>query len=186
MNNLTSGSSDAMQLATALDRLVTQRGETLADLSAQKSVLLVFLRHAGCVFCRQTLYDLARERAAIKSSGAHIVIVHMGDSAELLPVLEMYGLSGIDRICDEEQVLYHAFGLKRGTLGQLFGPRAIWRGLLAALIGGHGFGLPRADARQLPGVFLLRECSVTGRFRHRSVADRPDYSAIAGVRSPEK
>jgi peroxiredoxin len=186
MKRTPAAASDTAQLAAALDRLVTQRGESLGDLSARKSVLLVFLRHAGCVFCRQTLSDLARERTAIESSGAHIVIVHMGDTAQLLPVLETYGLSAVDRICDEKQILYGAFGLKRGTLGQLFGPKAIWRGLVAALVGGHGFALPKADARQMPGVFLLQECSVTGRFRHESVCDRPHLAAIAGGVRHEK
>jgi peroxiredoxin len=178
--------SETAQLAAALDRLVTQRGESLGDLSARKPVLLVFLRHAGCVFCRQTLSDLARQRASIESGGVHVAVVHMGDTAQLLPLLDIYGLSDVDRICDQQQILYRAFGLKRGTLGQLFGPKAIWRGLAAALVGGHGFALPKADARQMPGVFLLQECSVTGRFRHESVADRPQLSSVAGVVRQEK
>lgn len=178
--------ADSAQLAVSLGRLVTQQGLNLGDLSARSPVLLVFLRHSGCVFCRQTLSDLARDHGAIVSAGVHVVLVHMGDSEQLLPVLETYGLSGIDRICDGEQLLYRAFGLKRGTLGQLFGPAAIWRGLVASFVGGHGFALPKADARQMPGIFLLEECSVVGRFRHRSIASRPDLAAIACARESQK
>ena len=39
----------------------TEDGVSLGDLSATAPVLLIFLRHSGCTYCRQTLSDLAGE-----------------------------------------------------------------------------------------------------------------------------
>ena len=141
-------------------------------------MLLVFLRHAGCTFCREALGDIARTRPAIERTGARIVLVHMGDSGAIEKLIEKNGLADVDSICDPEQKLYKAFGLKRGSLLQLFGPKVLWRGFLAGVVRGHGIGSPAADSSQMPGLFLLNKGGIVRRFRHRSASDRPDYAAI--------
>lgn len=165
-------------MADLLDRALTQRGESLAEIASESSVLLVFLRHAGCTFCREALADLARTRAEIESRGVRIVLVHMGDTHELEQLLHKDRLSDLDRICDRDQDLYRAFGLKRGSAMQLFGPKVWLRGVKAGFIDGHGVGKPVADSSQMPGVFLLEKGVIARRFRHRSAADRPDYVAF--------
>jgi len=169
---------DVRATADLLDHAVTQRGETLAELVSASSVLLVFLRHAGCTFCREALADIAGSRQNIEGQGIRIVLVHLGDADELDRLLEKNSLCGLDRLCDPNQELYKAFGLKRGTALQLFGPKVWWRGIKAGLISGHGMGMPAADASQMPGVFLLEQGVIARRFRHRSAADRPDYEAL--------
>ena len=163
------------ETADLLDQVETQHGETLAEIAAAHKVLLVFLRHAGCTFCREALSDIARDRAAIEQCGVRIVLVHMGDIDEFDKLLEKNHLSDVPHICDDSQVLYAAFGLKRGSAMQLFGPKVMVRGLKAGIIDGHGVGKPVADAAQMPGVFLLENGVIARRFRHRSAADRPDY-----------
>ena len=165
-------------LLHAIDSSVTVAGDRLVQLAESDPILLVFLRHAGCTFCREALGDIARARRAIEQTGTRIVLVHMGDSEEIEQRLEKYGLRGIDRICDPEQALYKAFGLKRGKLRQLFHPKVFWRGFMAGLIEGHGFGRPSADSSQMPGIFQIRNCMLVRRFRHRTAADRPDYHGI--------
>ena len=44
--------------------------------------MLVFLRHFGCTFCRETLADVARHRDAIAATGAQVAFVHMSRPAE--------------------------------------------------------------------------------------------------------
>ena len=53
------GASEALE--PLLREIRTEDGVSLADLSATAPVLLIFLRHSGCTFCRQTLSDLAGE-----------------------------------------------------------------------------------------------------------------------------
>lgn len=162
----------------AIESARTVAGERLVQLAETYPILLVFLRHAGCTFCREALGDIARERRAIEQTGTRIVLVHMGDSEAIEEQLDRHRLQCVDRICDPEQVLYKAFGLKRGRLPQLFGPKVIWRGLQAGLIEGHGVGRPSADSSQMPGLFLIRNSTIIRRFRHRTAADRPNYAGI--------
>ena len=173
----------ALELAHLLEETVTESGRSFISLVEESPVLLVFLRHAGCTFCREALGDIARDRAEIEASGTRIVLVHMGDRAEIQQVIAKYGLSELERICDRDQRLYQGFGLKRGSLGQLFGIKVWWRTLIAAFWGGHGWGRPVADPMQMPGVFLVDHGMIANRFRHRSAADKPSYVALAHTAS---
>ncbi len=101
-------------------RRKTQDGVTLDELSRLSPVLLVFLRHAGCTFCREALADLSQKRKQIEAAGARLVLVHMGTEEHGAKFFEKYGLQGVQRISDPERTLYRAFGLPRGSLSDLF------------------------------------------------------------------
>jgi hypothetical protein len=158
-----------------LDRALTESGESLVQLTAASPVLLIFLRHAGCTFCRETLRDVAEARDAIEKGGTRIVLVHMGDREALQTSLHKYGLTLLDRISDPGQELYRAFGLRRGNFRQLAGFTVVWRGLVEGALMKCGIGRVTADSRQLPGIFLIDAKGIIRRFRHRTAADRPDY-----------
>jgi len=168
-------------IVEALEAAHTQSGERLAALTEASPVLLVFLRHAGCTFCREALGDVARERNLIEASGVRIVLVHMGDSDAISKLIAKYRLEGVARICDPERKLYQAFGLKRGGLRQLFGPKVLWRALPAGALSRHGIGRMTADSFQMPGLFLIDQSGIVRRFRHRTAADRPDYAGICAL-----
>ena len=165
-------------LATLLESKLTLTGVDLAALSLLSSVLLVFLRHAGCTFCREALSDLAASREAIEKTGTRIVVVYLGEAEAIEKTLAHYNLSTLDRIHDRDQSLYKAFGLKHGSLWQVAGPKVWWRGMFAGLFNGHGAGRPTGDVRQMPGMFLLDRCEVIRSFRHASTCDRPLYEAF--------
>lgn len=165
-------------IAGALESAVTSSGQRLVDLCETSPVLLVFLRHAGCTFCREALADLADERRAIDAAGTKIVLVHMGDAEGIDALLVKYSLTDVARICDPEQRLYRAFGLKKGTLRQLFGPKVLWRAFGRGVLRRHGIAWQAADSAQMPGLFLLDENGIIRRFRHQSAADRPNYAGL--------
>jgi peroxiredoxin len=167
---------DPSAIADILERCRTKSGESIADLSAASPILLVFLRHAGCIFCRETLRDIARSRSAIERGGTRIVLVHMGDVRAIEQELSKNKLSQLARICDKTQELYQAFGLNGGAFRQLFGWKVMWRSLVLALL--HGVGPKTADASQMPGVFLIHRSHIVRRFRHRTAADRPNYQML--------
>jgi len=158
-----------------LDTARTTSGETLAEMSRNGPVLLVFLRHAGCAFCKEAAADLAKERATLEALGVRPVLVHMGAEQAGEQFFAAYGLEDTPRVSDPERTLYRAFKLRRGRLGQLLGFRVWYRGVEAAMHG-HWPGWPQGDGFQMPGIFLLRNGQVIRAFRHETTADRPEYA----------
>ena len=169
----------AQDLADLLAQKRTNTGIDLANLSRLSPVLVVFLRHAGCTFCRQAVCDVAQAKRRLEEAGIRVIFVHFGNAEASEMLFRMNGIGSPETIYDEDQQLYRAFGLRRGTLSEVASPRVIWRGIRAGLFDGHGIGRPEGDILQLPGVFLLDDCTIARSFRHKSAADRPDYLAIA-------
>lgn len=174
-----------IQTAPEIQRMAmrsrTSSGSTLLDLSRRSPVLLVFLRHAGCTFCREALSDLAEQRRSIEENGSRIVIVHMSKESEAGRLFSQYGLADIDRVSDPNRGLYRAFGLERGGLWPLFGPFVWWRGFVAGILRGHGIGPLDGDGFQMPGAFVLYHGEILHSFIHESAADRPNYIHLASA-----
>jgi hypothetical protein len=165
-------------LAAVLGSVQTDRGESLDAATRRGPVLVLFLRHAGCTFCREALADLARARSSGGTAAAlDAVVVQMGTPEQGRRLLDRYGLQDVAVISDPERRLYRALELGRGSLGQLFGPRIWWRGLMATLRG-HLIGRLIGDGFQMPGAFVLRHGRVIRAFRHQDAADRPDFDGL--------
>jgi peroxiredoxin len=168
----------SLQQALASTRIQTEAhpdGISLKDWSTQQPTLVLFLRHAGCTFCREALLDIAQERAAIEARGFSILLVHQSSPDTAKTLLAQYGLSDIPHLSDPDRELYRAFDLGRGSLGKLFGLNVWIRGVQAGILNGHGVGTLDGDGFQMPGLFLLRNGEIVKRYLHIDAADRPDY-----------
>lgn len=162
-----------------LDLIKTQSGKSLLELSREKPVMLVFLRHFGCVFCREAMGDLAEMKSAMRDQNVTLVVVHLSDPKTADLFFEKYDLVGVESISDPEAVYYKKFGLLRGTFNQLFGLKVWMRTIDAGMIKGHGLSRKQiGDGFQMPGIFMLKDGVVKGEFIHKSVSDRPDYQAL--------
>jgi len=162
-----------------LPQFQDQFGRRMDEAIQQQPTLLVFLRHFGCTFCRETMKDLALDREKIEASGSQIVVVHMESELQAEHFFEKYGLSGVARISDPEKELYEAFSLQRATFEQAFGWKSWLRGIDAGLFKGLWVGKETSDGWQMPGAFLIYRSEIIKSFRHESVADRPDYCDLA-------
>lgn len=171
-------SPQIMQMAL---RAQTQYGTTLDELNQLSPVLLVFLRHAGCMFCREALQDLSRRRSEIEQAGTRIVLVHMGSEERGQQFFQKFGLGDAHRISDPHRALYRAFALPRGSFWDVFGPQVWLRGFEAAILSRNGVGLPVDDFSQMPGVFLMFHGHVLKSYRHQAIDDRPDYVDLIAV-----
>jgi hypothetical protein len=140
--------------------------------------MVVCLRHLGFTFCRESLADLVRLRPEIESAGTGIGLVHPTDDERAAALFADFGLEDLPRVADPDRVLFRALGLSRGSFLQLLGPRVIWRAAVATARG-HRLGRRDGDPRQMSGVFLIQDGRIVEAFRHRDVADKPDYCAIA-------
>jgi hypothetical protein len=163
----------SVEEAAAVYQLST--GETLADASANRPLVLVFLRHFGCTFTRQILRGLQDLEQQAKQQGATLVLVHMLKSGEEIGYLGEN--SDVPRIADPRCELYRAFGLGKGGFMELFGPHVWWRGMIAVMKG-CGVGHLAGDGLQMPGAFVFQNGKVTSSQPAHSAADLPDLASL--------
>lgn len=134
--------------APALDvRLWNGEVVPLDSLYRDQPLVLVFLRHFGCTFCREHVAQLRLHPSL------NIVFVGMGD-VEQTAAFRQAMRSPHPFISDPDRVLYQAFGLGQGTGKQMFNARTFARGF-GATLRGHWVGVPVGDPWQMPGVFLI-------------------------------
>ncbi|MEL6926524.1 MAG: SelL-related redox protein, partial [Bacteroidota bacterium] len=154
-------------------------GESLWELSRKKPVLLFFLRHFGCVFCKESLTDLANSRNAIEKAGIQFVFVHMSMPSVAERYFDKYELSGVLHISDPDQHYYREFGLSKGTFSQLYGLQTWFRGF-SAENRQHKLELSKAlgDHTQMPGIFMIDEGSIRDSYVHKRASDKPDYQQL--------
>lgn len=163
----------SIEEAAAIYQLST--GETLAEASRDRPLVLVFLRHFGCTFTRQILRGLQDLEQQAQHRGATLVLVHMLKSGEEIGYLGEK--SDIPRIADPRCELYRAFGLGKGGFVELFGPHVWWRGMIA-VFKGCGLGHLAGDGLQMPGAFVFQNGKITSSQPAHSAADLPDLASL--------
>ena len=149
--------------------------EPLRGMTDRAPLMLVFLRHFGCTFCRETLGDIARQKDAIAATGAQLAFVHMSPPGDADRWFERYEIADVTRISDPEKQLYRLFELEDGSLNQLAHPRVWWPWFRTAVIDGHGAGAAGPNWRQLTGVFVIHRGEILDSIRHEDSTARPDY-----------
>jgi hypothetical protein len=170
-------STERSSLADSLRGFHAETGRSLLDLVDESPVLLVFLRHFSCAFCAQALDRVAQVRPQIEAKGVRPVFVHLGSPERAKPYFDYYKLSDVERISNPEATLYQlpAFALTRTNPYLHFFNLTVWKGWLKGAMFKYGIGMIKEDAEQMPGVFFLKERKIVRAFRHRTIADEPDY-----------
>ena len=171
------GASSPADITQTLASIHTESGTSLLSLVQASPVLLIFLRHFGCSFCRQAISDIAGLRGELDARGVRPVFVRLGTPERARPYFDYYGIGDVERISDPDAAVYRdpLFALGRvHPLWHLVNP-AVWAGWLKGAIFKHGIGALREDAHQMPGLFFLKGHGIVRRFRYRTIADQPDY-----------
>ena len=164
-------------VAAVLQQYGTESGRTLLDLVDESPLLLIFLRHFGCAFCRQTLDDVSRLRGEIEAKAIRPVFVHLGTPERAKPYFDYYHLSDVERVSDPQASLYTqpVFSLARINAFSHFLIPKVWKAWLQGAIRKNGIGMIKEDADQMPGIFYLRQRAIIRTFRYKTIADEPDY-----------
>ena len=175
-------STEEIELASGFSRYYAESGRSLLDLVDESPVLLVFLRHFSCAFCAQTLDRVSKVRAQIEAKGARPVFVHLGSPERAKPYFDYYHLSDVERISNPDASLYQLplFALGRTNPFSHFLNPTVWRGWLKGAMFKYGIGMIKEDAEQMPGVFFLKNRKIERAFRHKTIADEPDYLKLVG------
>jgi hypothetical protein len=175
--------TEPLNLADSLREFHTETGRSLLDLVDESPVLLIFLRHFSCAFCAMALDRVSQVRSQIEARGARPVFVHLGTPQRAKPYFDYYNLSDVERIGNPEATLYQLpfFALSRTNPFLHFLNPTVWKGWLKGAMFKYGIGMIKEDAEQMPGVFFLKERKVVRAFRHRTIADEPDYLKLVGA-----
>lgn len=118
-----------------------------SDFYSQQPVAVIFLRHFGCIFCREQVTDLSSH------PGWNILYVCQAQPEEAAEFKAMMK-SPHPFACDPEANMYEEFGLERGGLKQLFSAPVINRGIQAAVKGMRP-GRTIGDPWRMPGEFIF-------------------------------
>ncbi len=151
---------------------------TLRDQLGSGLNLIVFLRHFGCMFCRETLSDM-RSISESDPRFPNPLFFFQGSPTEGRAFLRRYW-PGLRAVADPRAEVYEGFGVQRGGLTKMFGP-AVWSAKSRAESKGHRNGERMGDIWRMPGVFLTRESEVLWAHDYRHAADHPDYQLICEV-----
>ena len=108
--------------------IITNKGFDLADLASQNPVLLVFLRQFSCLFCKESLHELAKLQDYFLERSIDIVFVHMDTEEVADKYFKKFKLKMVQHISDPSCNLYQEFGLRKGSISQLFGLKTWIRG----------------------------------------------------------
>ncbi len=161
------------------NRMKTNRGDSVQSLSMHQPIMVIFLRHFGCTFCREALAELSHKRATIEKKGSKLVFVHMADNETADRYFNRYNLPDVEHISDPDCEYYSALGLVKGNFKQLFGLSSWIRGFEAGIIEGHGIGKQMGDGFQMPGVFIVQGGRIREHYIHKLSSDKPNYEELA-------
>lgn len=126
-------------------------------------LVLVFIRHLGCPLCRAHCLELRGDFAKFEAAGADLVVVAMGNVDEVAAFRRELELP-FRMLADPQQESYRLYGLPRGSLSSVAGPRVWWRGLVSIL--SFGAGRIIGDPLQLPGSFVIDGLGVIRQAHH--------------------
>lgn len=158
--------------------MTTDKGLNVLSISQEKPVLLVFLRHFGCQFCRESMTELSNLLPNFIKQGIELVFVHMSDNKVAEDYFKKFSLSNVQHVSDPICHFYASFGLVKGTFTQLFGLQSWFRGFTLQAKHGAEMGQHLGDSFQMPGAFTIMDGEIKDSFIHRSVVDRPDYTKM--------
>jgi peroxiredoxin len=167
----------AEETAQLLASIHTESGANLLELAQASPVLLIFLRHFGCAFCRQAISDVADLHDELNRRGVRPVFVHLGTPERAKPFFDYYGIGNVERISDPEAKIYQdpVFQLSRINPWLTLIQPKVWIGWFKGAIFRHGIGKIKEDGHQMPGLFFLKDAKIVRQFRYRNIADEPNY-----------
>jgi hypothetical protein len=139
-------------------------------------LMVIFLRHFGCTYCRKTLASYKEFAETQKHKNFSPLFVHMSSTRDGTDMLQTYGLGGVAHISDPQQELYRLFSLDRGGLLQHFGPKVLAKSFKDLFK--YGVGGLMGDGFQMPGVFVVNKAGVVSSFINETVADDVNFEQL--------
>lgn len=167
----------ALADVTVLDE--DAREHRLGDCWARQPVVLVLVRHFGCLFCKQQVAELAKERGRIRALGGELVILGNGGPEHVRWFREDFGVES-PVFTDTTAQAYRIAGAKRGFFTGA-NPRTMLASLRAFAKGYRQSGT-RGDRYQQGGVLVIMpDGSMPYRYISRFAGDHPAPEAVVAA-----
>ena len=167
----------ALAQMTVLDE--TGTATSLGSLWTRRSVVLAFVRHLGCIFCRQQVAGLSKRVPEIEGRGGRLVLVAPSKSEHIASFRESTGYKGA-LFVDPALRAFKTAGLVRGR-ASTYHPLAVLRGIGAMARGFRQVGR-QGDIVQQGGTFVLGPGDrVRYEWRDRYAGHHPDPDAVVGA-----
>jgi peroxiredoxin len=149
----------------------------LSERWSQRPLVIAFMRHFGCAFCREHLIQLGRAYDELRAAGADVLAVFQYRAE---PSANFCRSRGVPFEClgDPTRAGYKAVGLERGERNEYMGLKIYRHWIRAAKVGAY-VGRPQGDIAQRPGTFVVdRGGEVLLAHYNRSSPDNPAISAL--------
>ena len=166
----------------------TTSGDTVkaSDYWKSSPVVLVFLRHLGCTFCRTQVIELSRTYAKFRDLGGEVVCVAMGSYQAGKAFQIMFDVPFPILMLGEDNTRpYQQYNLGKGSLGQLFGLASLMNGFKAmAKLKSRTLGKIEGDGMQMPGTFIVdRNGVIQFAYLSENASDNPPTNLLLGALS---
>ena len=176
------GYNDGMDdlLAAALGQMTvldeTGAATSLGRFWTKRPVVLAFVRHLGCIFCRQQVAGLSKRVPEIERRGGTLVVVAPSKSEHIAGFRESTGYKGA-LFVDPTLRAFKTAGLVRGR-GSTYHPLAVLKGVWAVAQGFRQVGR-QGDIVQQGGTFVLGPGDrVRYEWRDRYAGHHPDLDEV--------
>jgi hypothetical protein len=148
---------------------------TLGDQLSEGLTLLVFLRHFGCMFCREMVSDL-RSAAEDNADFPNVLFFSQASATEARAFMRRYW-PNTRVVADPQLELYDLFGIPRAGFLEAIGPKVLVarsRARKKGLTNGPNSG----DIWRMPGIFAVERDRIVWAHEAEHAADHPEFSRI--------
>jgi peroxiredoxin len=165
---------------------VEGRPHRLREAWAARACALIFVRHFGCVVCREQVAQLRPHIQGIRETGGDLVVVGTGGPFFAKAFQKDLGISDVEVYIDSARRAYDLAGFRRGVFS-LIHPRAVWN-YLRAFFSGHTYKGMQGDALQQGGVLVVAlDGTIVFRFVSKVSGDHPEVEqVIAALREASR
>jgi peroxiredoxin len=153
----------------------------LSERWSRRPLVIVFMRHFGCAFCREHLIRLTRAHDEIRAAGADVIAIFQYRIEPTKRFCESRGVP-FDCLGDPSRESYEAVGLGRGERKEYIGLNVMKNWLKVARVGAVA-GMPKGgDIALRSGTFVVdRAGRVAFAHYNASSPDNPSVEAVLGA-----
>ncbi len=151
--------------------------DTLQEVvQSKKIVILHFLRHLGCIYCKNAvdqLYQLSQSDPLFPP----IIFIHQSP-IEVGEAFFAQHFPGASHISDSSLSLYNLFSIQKLKGLNFLDPRMILKGLKLVFLKGYSNQMGMGNMYLLSGTFLFLNGKLVWQHRAKRAGDEPNWKKI--------